>query len=164
MSTVVKGDVFGRLTTIECVGTTTYHHKKWLCVCTCGIQKVVLSSNLVSGNTLSCGCLHKETISTCGNVQHTSLRGSYSGMMKRCYNPKHASYKYYGAKGVLVCGEWQDKAAFVVWAKENGWKEGLVLDRVDSSKGYSPDNCRWITRAENTRESSNRRWNKEHWV
>src|SRR5262245_17127587 len=42
-------------------GKRTKGHQ-WLCRCECGVEKVVLGSSLKSGNTLSCGCYHKEKI------------------------------------------------------------------------------------------------------
>ena len=64
-------------------------------------------------------------------------------MMRRCYNPKSVMYKDYGAKGISVCEEWHNRDFFRKWAMENGYKKGLKLERIDGSKGYSPDNCRF---------------------
>lgn len=68
-------------------------------------------------------------------------------MIARCHNPNNASYYNYGARGITVCDEWRyDRSKFVDWAKENGYRKGLSIDRIDNSKGYSPDNCRWVER------------------
>ena len=76
----------------------------------------------------------------------------WMGMKQRCCNPNHKDWKHYGEKGVSVCSEWvNDFMAFVDWAKDD-W-HGLTLDRIDGSKGYSPDNCRWATISE---QNSNR--------
>ena len=71
-------------------------------------------------------------------------------MQRRCNNPKDKSFKDYGAKGIKVCQEWHDNPlAFMIWSYKNGYRKGLQIDRIDNDKGYSPDNCRYVTRQEN---------------
>ena len=77
------------------------------------------------------------------------------GMLERCQNPNHTQFKYYGGRGITVCQEWkQSPQAFVDWALTNGFKPDLQLDRIDNDKGYSPDNCRWVTARDNIRNRS----------
>lgn len=52
---------------------------------------------------------------------------------------------------LTVVPEWNNWLVFYEWAKNNGWKPGLTIDRVDNEKGYSPDNCRWVSKEENNR-------------
>jgi hypothetical protein len=80
------------------------------------------------------------------------LQGVWQGMHARCNRPKGRSYKSYGAKGITLCKKWTSRQGcirFVKWALANGWKPGLVIDRKNGKKGYSPDNCRCITHQEN---------------
>ena len=81
-------------------------------------------------------------------------------MHYRCENENHSQYKNYGAKGITVCDEWSmDNAeAFISWAIENGWEQGLEIDRIDNNKGYSPDNCRFVSRKENSRNRSSNKY------
>ena len=93
----------------------------------------------------------------------TRLYNIWSNMKQRCFNPKNPKYTSYGGRGITVCDEWKNSfQAFAEWALSNGYDEppmdvprqwvaehGLTIDRVDSEKGYSPDNCRWITFQEN---------------
>ena len=81
----------------------------------------------------------------------------WCGMRQRCSNPNREAYKLYGGKGVKLCDEWNDYAAFKTWALENGYKDDLSIDRIDPRKDYCPENCRWLTRSENTARA-----NKNH--
>ena len=74
----------------------------------------------------------------------------YYHMKDRCGNPNDKRYHRYGGRGIKVCDEWlQDYNKFESWALENGYKPGLAIDRIDNDGDYSPENCRFITPAEN---------------
>lgn len=72
-------------------------------------------------------------------------------MRSRCETPSSTDFKYYGARGISVCEEWKQFELFQKWATENGYTDDLSIDRIDNEKGYSPDNCRWITQSEQSR-------------
>lgn len=76
-----------------------------------------------------------------------SIGGIHYEMMRRCYNENSVIFKYYGAKGIAVCVEWHDREIFKKWALENGYRKGLRLERIDTEKGYFPENCRFGTKA-----------------
>lgn len=59
----------------------------------------------------------------------------------------------YGGKHIKVCEEWLDYGNFRAWAYSHGWEKGLTIDRVDPDLGYYPENCRWVSNAENARRA-----------
>ena len=74
---------------------------------------------------------------------------TWSGMMRRCNNPKDQSYPRYGGRGITVCEEWHDPVTFIEWLNDNGYKKGLEIDRIDNDGNYCPDNCRVVTKTQN---------------
>lgn len=77
-------------------------------------------------------------------------------MVKRCENERSDNFKYYGGRGIHVCEEWRvHPDSFIYWGIENGYAPGLEIDRIDNDRGYSPDNCRWVTAKENSRNRRN---------
>ena len=76
----------------------------------------------------------------------TDIYKKWLQIKQRCLDKNYKAYQKYGAVGITICDEWKGNfVAFMNWSYENGYKEGLSLDRIDNGKGYSPDNCRWIT-------------------
>lgn len=97
-----------------------------------------------------------------GAVSHgcsnTKLYGVWCGMKSRCEKEYIPEYESYGGRGITVCDEWKrDFIKFKEWAVENGYSNGLQIDRIDVNGNYCPDNCRFVTPMEN---SNNRRNNK----
>mgnify|MGYP001625111049 CR=1 FL=1 len=72
----------------------------------------------------------------------------FRSMHNRCETPSCTVYRYYGGRGITVCSEWDDFTVFYQWAISNGYADNLSIDRIDNDKGYSPENCRWVTQSE----------------
>ena len=84
-----------------------------------------------------------------GDAQRGRVQPLYRvwySFVERCTNPFNKNYRLYGGCGVTVCSEWANSyVKFREWALSSGYQRGLWMDRRDNSKGYSPDNCRWVT-------------------
>lgn len=74
-------------------------------------------------------------------------------MKQRCNNPNLPSAPWYYDKGIKVCDEWIIYSNFEKWALSNGYSDNLTIDRINSDGNYEPNNCQWITRADNARKS-----------
>lgn len=89
----------------------------------------------------------------------STLYKRWASMKSRCNNPRMAQYHDYGGRGITVCDEWSQYAPFEVWALASGYAEELELDRIDNDQGYSPSNCRWVSRKTNQQNSrQSKRW------
>jgi hypothetical protein len=67
-------------------------------------------------------------------------------MHRRCEQPTHSRFEYYGARGIKVCPEWASLETFREWALANGYADNLTIDRFPDRDGnYEPNNCRWVT-------------------
>lgn len=111
---------------------------------------------LVSGNCRSCGCIHKERITSpshrramvSGTITHgmskTPTYRSWACMLTRCTNPNVYHYSRYGGRGIRVCERWQSFDHFFADMGER--PKGATLDRFPGRDGnYEPSNCRWAT-------------------
>lgn len=83
------------------------------------------------------------------------LYSVWLGMKQRCNDPAHISYHNYGGKGIKVCEEWSD--SFVAFLEDMGERpaKGYSIERIDSSKDYCPENCKWATRTEQNENKAN---------
>jgi hypothetical protein len=136
-------------------GRRTY----WKCICDCGNEVWIERSCIGEGKQKSCGCLNKPKENA---RRKQKLYHLFYSMKERCYNTKNPKYHLYGRKGIKICDEWlNDYSMFEQWAYENGYNDGLSIDRIDSNKDYCPENCRWITLGENSaRANEGRHKNK----
>ncbi len=90
-------------------------------------------------------------------LSYTPEYRAWQQMRLRCTDPKHRAYANYGGRGITVCARWLDSVANFIADMGPKPSPRHELDRRDNDAGYSPDNCRWVTRATNDR---NRRSNR----
>ena len=157
------GMKFGMLTVIEPVhvcpnGRSTQWY--WRLKCDCGIEKLMSPNAVIHGKYVSCGCWkHIRPCPTKTHEEsHTRLHNIWCGMNNRC-NPDHTSATRYGKRGIRICDEWHDYTVFAEWARNNGYRDDLTIERKDVNGDYCPENCTWISLSKQAR---NRR--TTHWV
>ena len=116
-------------------------NRVFLCKCECGNTKKVRKVHLSNKRINSCGCIKR----TKKGLGSSSICKVWRAIRYRCEEGYFQSHLYFN-KGISVSSEWiNDFDAFYNWAISNGYEKGLQLDRIDNSKGYGPDNCRWVT-------------------
>jgi len=113
--------------------------------CLCGNEKEINIYNVRAGKTLSCGCYRNERVKEV-HSNHTEDQDRahkiWLGMKGRCFVKSNSAYKKYGAVGISCCDRWANSFANF-WEDMGPPPEGYTLDRVDNTKGYFKENCRW---------------------
>ena len=158
----LTGQIVGRLTVIRKITRGEGKQKRilWECFCTCGSKrKTYVRTESLIGKSVrlirSCGCLQREYARantnkfTHGFSDH-HLYCVWANIKSRTKNSKNPAFIRYGARGIVLCEAWKNPANFIKWALVNGWEKELDIDRIDNDKGYSPENCQFISSLENT--------------
>jgi len=161
------GNRFGRLTVVKVFRPAPGAPLRATVVCDCGTRKEVRCGNLTSGNTVSCGCFHRERVAETHTIHGHRLDGneasptyhSWRTMVRNCTSPGSQRYADYGALGITVCARWRGRGGFQNFLEDLGDKPSPEhqLSRRAKRKGYTPSNAYWATRHEidrNTRRTT----------
>jgi hypothetical protein len=125
---------------------------KALARCKCGIVKEQMFHNIFHGLSKRCR--------RCAGVEAYRRHAAHPESVDRIYNIWQCMKKRirdgHGVYGRIdICDEWQrDSEAFRVWALASGYTSDLSIDRIDNTKGYHPENCRWSTQRMQARNRS----------
>jgi len=160
----LTGQKFNRWTVLSISEKRYRSMTIWLCRCECGVEREIIGNNITRNISKSCGCLKLERTKACKTIHGDAVDGKLSslyriwqGMKERCFYPSQPAYKYYGGRGIKLCQEWHAYYNFKRWAIENGYREGLSIERINNDGNYEPENCRWISKklqARNTRKNT----------
>lgn len=149
------GSSFNRLTIINVISGN-----KVTALCSCGNTKVLNVCHIRTGRVKSCGCLQRDNLSkrlTTHNLSNHPLYTVWINMKSRCYKENNDRYKRYGGRGITVCDSWFDFHNFYSWAIANGWELGLTIERKELNNNYTPDNCTWIKKEVQQKNTSRSR-------
>lgn len=155
--------VFCRLTVIrKSEERSTPKAVFWMCKCECGKICYVKTIHLTSNRTKSCGCYSKEIKTKHGlsKIGETRKLGynSWDNMIRRCVNINDDRYHDYGGRGITVCNKWKNSFSDFILDMGDRPSPKHSIDRIDVNGNYEPDNCRWATQDQQSRNTRRNRW------
>lgn len=132
----------------------------WLCRCRCGGTTKAAARDLRAGRVRSCGC---KGWYVSVSVTHGATRGrtftpeysTWTNMLARCRDVRRRDFKHYGGRGIRVCHRWKKFKNFLADMGPRPAKH--TIERKDVNKGYTPENCVWLPRAQQNRNKRNSR-------
>jgi hypothetical protein len=150
---IESGTKFGKLMVICDAGSGKRRKTYLWVVCECGSKiRRVRKDHLTSGKAIGCGCTRGVRTH---NMSKSVEYKTYKRIITRCYNTKNKRYHDYGGRGITVCDRWLE--SFENFYEDMGDRPSKdhSIDRINNNKGYSKDNCRWVTNKIQSRNKRN---------
>lgn len=150
----LTGDVYDRWTVLGRAEDDENGNIRWSCICTCGTRAIVYGGNLRNGSSRSCGCLQTERV----RDRHTTHGMSRSKEYRTWYSMKARCDKEGNSRAPALCDRWAE--SFESFVEDMGPAPGKEynMDLIDSTKGYTPENCRWSDKPDLQSNKSNNRY------
>lgn len=143
------GKKFNLLTAVRFLGMKN-GYQVWEFKCDCGRTTVTTMKRVISGNTTSCGCVHRAALIASRTIHGHAARGRehplyrvWKRMRQRCFDKGASDFEHYGGRGISI--RWDSYQHFFE-DMNSTYKRGLTIDRTDNDGNYQPDNCSWETR------------------
>lgn len=147
---VEVNEVYNDLKILNFSSKDKHGKKLYECKCLlCGSLTIKRGTDIKNSVVKSCGCLAKNNAVKHG-MRNTSLYKRWKGMKSRCYSKSYHAYERYHGRNITVCRSWRKDFMNFYNDMNSTFFEGAELDRIDNEKGYSPDNCRWVTHKVNS--------------
>lgn len=155
----MTGQKAGKWLVLERAPSETNQEARWRCRCECGTITSVRGTHLRKGGSAQCRKCAGDIGKRRHGMSQTRIHKAWINMSSRCNNPNDMNYKRYGGRGIRVCGEWRNSfEAFWGWAKANGYRRHLTIERTDNDGDYKPSNCYWATWKQQSHNKGNNRY------
>lgn len=154
---IMEGDKYHCWTVIKSLGRIKkWANHYWECQCDCGTIKPVSGTVLVNGRSKHCQKgLHTRHTKITHGMRYTKIYRVWRNMKIRCCKPNSQNYYLYGGRGISVCDKWMESFENFYEDMKHGYIEGLSLERVDVNGNYCPENCKWVTMADQCKNKRN---------
>lgn len=162
MQVDIVGQKFNKLMVLRYHSRTKHGESKWVCLCDCGKESITTTAKLRSGHAKSCGCIRSEATKK-SRTTHGHFVGNKKSpefncwwkIKERCFNENTKAYHRYGGRGITMCERWQEN--FLNFFEDMGTRPSPThsIERNENDKGYFPENCRWATPKEQSRNKRN---------
>lgn len=146
------GMKLNHLTLLEKLPKGKYEHQNGIFLCDCGTKKIIKIKFVLRNTTVSCGCFIAEIARArfiTHGKSHLPEHSVWKGLIKRCHG--QSPEEHYGERGITVCNRWRN--SFEDFYADMGSRpsDKHSIERMDVNGNYEPNNCKWATPKEQSR-------------